>query len=505
MISITDAESSIFKILLAAASGTDSTVRVVGGWVRDKLMGLDSDDIDISVDNLTGLEFAINIAQHQGLGDKVGVIKANPDKSKHLSSAVMFINGQEVQFTGFRKETYVAASRVPRVEAGSIAEDTYRRDFTVNSLYYNLNTDAVEDISTHGLSDINKRTLRLMVPPQELWGDMNISSLAEAECRSFTEDPLRVLRAIRFACRFNFGLSKSLVKAAVLPEVIASFGSKISRDRIQIEFSKMMTGASPARAVSLIKDMGYLDMVLKKPEGYVDWDWDQDTPYHSLTVWDHTTTALDKLQLLFKSMSVPAEDRMVMNLAMLIHDVGKLDPTIHGTKAGAKGKRTTYYGHEARSIEAAGEMLKGLPGTTKKDIARVQLLIDGSSRANPNYTDLSQECELSNKALSKFIKKMGDDWQNAIILNMADSTSKHADDTQTCYYHMNMISRIRSLGPAKVMNMRPLLSGDEIIDMFGKKPGPWVGRIITKLLEWQYQTPDAERDGAVKKLKEFGV
>lgn len=507
MIKITTKEIDIFQTLLDASheQNCDSIIRVAGGWPRDKLMGRESDDIDVTIDNLSGLTFAIRVAQHLGLGDKIGVIKANPDKSKHVETAVMNILGQEVQFTGFRKESYTDESRIPTIEHGSLLEETYRRDFTINSLYYNLNDGKIEDVSGQGIIDIRRCIIRLMVPPKKIWERMGIKDLDAANKKSFTDDPLRVLRAIRFACRFNFGLDKGLVEAALCADVLEAFKKKVSRERMQIELRKMLTGPQPARAISLMKDLGFFDTVFPLPEGYLYWDMDQNTPYHDLNVWEHTFTAMENLQTVTESMDISENDKFVINLATLLHDTGKLNPKVHGKKKGANGLRTTYYGHERYSIIAAKEMLEGLPGIRASEIKRVQLLIEGSGKTNPNYTPGNQNCNLSNKGLSKFVKLMGDDWQLAIVINMADATSKRKDGIKdfAFNYHANMMQRIRSLGPKKIMNMKPLLNGDEVIEIIGREPGPWIGNIMTKMLEWQFKNPKVTRKDAEGFVKSF--
>ena len=508
MIELTEQEIDIFNILIETAEDSEckSTVRVAGGWVRDKIMGNDSNDIDIAVDNMSGLSFAMRVALKMGLGDKVGVVKANPEKSKHVETAVMNILGLEVQFTGFRKETYSDSSRIPEVEQGNLLEETFRRDFTINSLYYNINGGMVEDVSKQGVSDLNKKTVKLMVPPKELWERMGIKNEQEANKKSFTDDPLRVLRAIRFACKFNFGLTKELVAAAQDPDVVSAFKKKVSRERMEIELRKMLVEADPQRAISLIKDLGFLNEVIKLPEKYLDWEMDQNNPHHEFTVWEHTLTALGNLQVVIEKADLSDDDRFVMNLAILLHDTGKLDPRVHGKKAiKAGGTKTTYYGHEQSSAKAAEHILSQLPGVRVNEVRRVQKLIEGSGRVNPNYTPGNQLCNLSNKGLSKFVKFMQDDWQKAIFIHMADVTSKkkNALEDFDFKYHGDMMSKIRSLGPKKVMNMKPLLNGNEVISIIDKQPGSWVSLIMAKMLEWQFKNPKATRVDAEGFVKSF--
>jgi tRNA nucleotidyltransferase/poly(A) polymerase len=507
-INLTEQEIDIFNLLLEVAESDEckSTIRVAGGWVRDKIMGNDSNDIDVTVDNMSGLSFALRAAKHMGLGDKVGVVKANPEKSKHIETAIINIMGLEIQFTGFRKEIYDNESRIPKVEHGNLLEETFRRDFTINSLYYNVNNGIVEDVSGQGIIDLNRKTIRLMVPPKDLWAQMNIKDEVVAKKKSFTDDPLRVLRAIRFACRFNFGLAKDLVEAAQDKDVLNAFRKKVSRERIQIELRKILIGSDPQRALSLIKDLGFFGEVIKLPEEYLDWDMDQNTPYHEFTVWEHTLTAVGNLQVILKKVDLTDDEKFVMNLAMLLHDTGKLNPKVHGKKAiKGGGTRATYYNHERSSVSATEYALLKLPGVRVNEIKRVQRLIEGSGRVNPNYIPNDQKCNLGNKALGKFVRLMQDDWQKAIFVHMADVTSKKKNIVEDFdfTYHGDMMAKIRSLGPKKVMNMKPLIDGNEVISIIGEQPGPWVGEIIGKMIEWQLKNPRATHKDAEGFVKSF--
>lgn len=149
----TKAEQEFFELCLEAAahSKRGTIIRVVGGWVRDKLLGLQSDDVDIAVDNCSGVEFAecinsyleSNPGKGPAKGVKVAVIKANPDQSKHLETATVRLKGIEVDITNLRTETYVGDSRIPEIKIGTAQEDSLRRDLTINALFYNLNAREV--------------------------------------------------------------------------------------------------------------------------------------------------------------------------------------------------------------------------------------------------------------------------------------------------------------------------------------------------------------------------
>lgn len=156
----TEKEQKLFDLCLETSNreGKGTIVRVAGGWVRDKLLGLNNDDIDIALDNMTGEEFgecmkAYMQETHQGKV-KTALIKANPDQSKHLETVTANVSGFEIDMTNLRSETYSDGSRIPVIQIGTPLEDAMRRDLTINSLFYNLNSRTVEDFTGRGLEDL---------------------------------------------------------------------------------------------------------------------------------------------------------------------------------------------------------------------------------------------------------------------------------------------------------------------------------------------------------------
>lgn len=213
-------------------------LRWAGGWVRDKLLGAESHDIDTAINSMTGFPFAEKMrefcvvsenAQKHGIQpDDIGSlhkVAANPDRSKHLETATVKIFGMDVDFVNLRKETYAADSRNPQMEFGTAEEDALRRDATVNALFYNLHTGEVEDF-TGGLSDMKAKTIKTPLEPFQ----------------TFTDDPLRVLRLVRFASRLQFALGPDTEKVMGDGRVLDALKLKISRERVGIEVEKMLKG-----------------------------------------------------------------------------------------------------------------------------------------------------------------------------------------------------------------------------------------------------------------------
>jgi tRNA nucleotidyltransferase/poly(A) polymerase len=216
-------------------------LRWAGGWVRDKLLGLESHDIDTAINSMTGEAFVSLMAgvlkdpkvrkAHDISPDDVGAlytVAKNPEKSKHLETASIKIFGLDLDFVNLRKETYTADSRNPKVEFGTAEEDALRRDATVNALFYNLMTDQVEDF-TGGVPDLEAKLIRTPMEPLV----------------TFMDDPLRVLRLVRFASRLGFSIDSDVATKMSDRLVLDALKLKISRERVGIEVEKMLQGNGP--------------------------------------------------------------------------------------------------------------------------------------------------------------------------------------------------------------------------------------------------------------------
>lgn len=243
---LTEGEKQLRLILLDVARYIDESkeikekleLRFAGGWVRDKLLGIQSHDIDTAINATTGLHFCSklqeyfkdeeNMKKHSlqpgDLGNLYTIAK-NPDKSKHLETASKKILGYEVDFVNLRKETYSEDSRNPQMEFGTAQEDAIRRDATINALFYNLGNDRIEDFAG-GLYDLSARRIRTPLEPKT----------------TFMDDPLRVLRLIRFASRLDFVIDNDVEVCMSDPDVMEALKNKISRERVGVEVTKMLKG-----------------------------------------------------------------------------------------------------------------------------------------------------------------------------------------------------------------------------------------------------------------------
>ena len=230
-------EKKIFNILENIVSNTPmlknkTELRVAGGWVRDKILGIDSDDIDISITNMTGKDFATILKKQlnhdNGHFPDSYIVKLNPAKSKHLETAAVKVDNVWIDFVHLRGETYKNEfSRIPSTTFATPEQDVRRRDFTINSLFYNIHTKHVEDFSGYGLNDIKNKIIRT-TPPR------NSSDV-------LLEDPLRAYRALRFASTLDFSIADELEHALLESNIHNAVLKKVSRERITMELTKTLS------------------------------------------------------------------------------------------------------------------------------------------------------------------------------------------------------------------------------------------------------------------------
>ncbi len=300
-IELTEVETTLCRLLLDVAKFIDSNpsnpdtesqvhlpeklqdepivLRITGGWVRDKLLGVLSHDIDVAINKMTGYQFGLRLkeyleipgnpekyglegvatterqSQKAGASDKsktVGglhKIEANPEKSKHLETVTTKILGLDIDLVNLRKETYTDDSRNPQMEFGTPEEDALRRDATVNAMFYNINTAEIEDFTGRGHEDLKANIVRTPLEPYQ----------------TFKDDPLRVLRLIRFARRLGAVIDMKAQQAMRNSEIKEALEKKISRERVGIEVEKALRGPDPHEAMRLIFELGLYDTIFCDP------------------------------------------------------------------------------------------------------------------------------------------------------------------------------------------------------------------------------------------------
>ena len=288
-ISLTPEERDLFRLLRRAReeTGLTTTLRVAGGWVRDKLLATpefartmnnqserltskfkqasmgrqgtkvlkNTDDhqpvdIDIGLDDMLGREFAEHLNDYLAqVGEEthtVGVVLKNPEKSKHLETATMKVGTFWIDFVNLRAEEYTQDSRIPDLmRIGSPAEDAFRRDLTINALFYNVNNGQVEDWTGRGFDDLRRGIVATPLAP----------------LTTLLDDPLRTLRSVRFAARLRFTMDDALVEAAMDDRVREALGEKVSRERIGAEVDLMLRSPDPVGAMRLLINLNLVQTV----------------------------------------------------------------------------------------------------------------------------------------------------------------------------------------------------------------------------------------------------
>eukprot|EP00026_Physarum_polycephalum_P003926 Phypoly_transcript_03943.p1 GENE.Phypoly_transcript_03943~~Phypoly_transcript_03943.p1 ORF type:complete len:571 (-),score=108.22 Phypoly_transcript_03943:510-2222(-) len=496
-ITLTEEEKHIFDTLLdvVKTSGCGSVLRVAGGWVRDKLLGDASHDLDIALDNMMGQEFTTKINEyfvnHKQEPHKVGVIKSNPDQSKHLETATMHIFGRWMDFVNLRAETYSEDSRIPEtMKIGTVYEDATRRDLTINSMFYNINDGRVEDFTGKGLSDLELGIIRTPLPA----------------FATFIDDPLRVLRSVRFASRFNFAVDSELFEASSNKLVKDALRDKISRERIGKEIEGMLTSACPEVAFQYIDEMDIHDEVFKLPPNYKM----DDPDYRKNCVLNvrQISRYLRYQQKHYKTsgLYVDPKDKRIAMLS------GLMEPYYKHTFENRKRKDMRcplpYF--------IIAESLK----LSNKDVDDVNTILKGAQQLVPHVH--KDESQLDRKTIGLILRQIANYWQTALLLAFVreiepfkeplahpihHSTNKENPTKQTRDPEVELpesakpllakydafVNWVQKVGLVGVWDMKTILNGGEVQALLNAKPGPWMGPTMQRILEWQLEHPESNK------------
>lgn len=238
--SLLEIEKQVFDVFEQACNLFNPKVvaRVAGGWVRDKILGKESDDIDFALENASGEEFAQKLKEEYN-----AKIQLNPAQSSQLESAKAFLfNKIWIDICQLRCDEYSEDSRIPTIRVGSPLEDSVRRDITINCLYFNINTKKVEDFC-NGIQDLKNRMINTPIDPMI----------------SFKDDPLRILRCFRFGSRFGFTVNPNIISAAAAN--LTELKSKVTHPRIEMELHKALTGSPSFEYLRLCIESGIFNFV----------------------------------------------------------------------------------------------------------------------------------------------------------------------------------------------------------------------------------------------------
>ena len=432
-ISCTEKELYIFDKIAIAANKLNVECLVIGGFVRDKLLGRPTKDADIVCIG-DGISLAHAVAD---------LLDPHPPVSyfKNFGTAHLPFEGMDIEFVGARKESYRAESRNPDVEPGTMEEDQLRRDFTINALAVSL-TGHFGEIQDpfNGLEDLRNGIIRTPLEPGQ----------------TFSDDPLRMMRAIRFATQLGFTIDTVTWKGILDNSERISI---ISQERITDELNKIILAPKPSIGFDLLYRSGILKLIFPQMvelagAEYIDGLGHKDNFYHTLQVLDNISEKTDDLWLRWSA---------------ILHDIGK-----PATKRFEDGHGWTFHGHEvvgARMVPKIFGKLK-LPQNEKMKLVRklVELHLRPISLTKENITD---------SALRRLLFDAGDDLESLMMLCEADITSKNKVKVKRFLSNFEMVrERLKEVEEKdRIRNWQPPISGEEIMATFGLNPCKAVGDI----------------------------
>jgi putative nucleotidyltransferase with HDIG domain len=433
-INCTGKELFVFNKVSHAAAEIGMPCYIIGGFVRDKLLGRKTKDADIVCVG-DGIVLAHKVAERFHPKPAVSYFK-------NFGTAQIRLEDFEIEFVGARKESYSYHSRNPVIQAGSLEDDLKRRDLTINALAISLNEKDYGKLLDpfNGIADLNKKLIKTPLNPDE----------------TFSDDPLRMLRAIRFASQLNFTISEETFKG--IKNNVDRI-KIISQERITEELNKILLSDKPSVGFDLLIKTGLLHIIfpqLVDLEGaeYIDGMGHKDNFYHTLQVVDNICQHTGDLWLRW---------------AALLHDIAK-----PATKKFEEGHGWTFHGHEVvggRMVPRIFTKLK-LPQNEKMRFVRkmVELHLRPISLTKENITD---------SAIRRLLFDAGDDIENLMMLCEADITSKNKLKVKRYLANFDLVrQRLKEVEDKdRIRNMQPPITGEMIMAFFGLPPCRAVGDI----------------------------
>ena len=420
---VTLSAEDLLRLLKQAADDLDLRAWVVGGYVRDKLLGRPHPNPDVVVEGGDALKLAERFAE---------LAHAEPPVTfERYGTAQVTLPGHLVEFVTARAESYAPESRKPDVRLATLEEDLRRRDFTVNTLLMDLD-GKIHDLLGGG-KDLDARILRTPTDP----------------LRTFADDPLRMLRAIRFAAELEFELAPELLpamrqmKGRLAPPVI-------SVERTADELRRMLTSERPRRALELLDAGGLLEVILPEVAAC---NGVAQTGYHTHDVYGHTLLTVER---------VPAD--LIVRLAALFHDVGKPSTA---TPDGA------FTGHETIGAAMSKSALERLR-FSQKEVEAVVLLVRLHLR--PVY----YRSEWSDGAVRRLARDAGEQLERLMALARADVAASAYPEPEKLDELQARIDAVLDERPSRIA---PVVTGEDVMRVRGIRPGPDVGRIKQRLQE----------------------
>lgn len=443
MYDIDPKHQNVFKVISDAGSELDQPVYVIGGYVRDYYLDRLEDTEEPDIDFVTvgsGVELAQKVADKLG-SDKLSVFR-------QFGTAQVKYEGMDLEFVGARKESYRRDSRKPIVEDGTLRDDQLRRDFTINALSWSLNGDSFGELLDpfRGIQDLKKKLIRTPVDP----------------FTTFDDDPLRMMRAVRFATQLEFEIEPQTYKAI---EKMAERLEIISKERIIEELNKIIMADFPSYGFSLLFKTGLLKQFFPELHNLhgveeVHGIRHKDNFWHTLKVLDNVAEVSDNLWLRW---------------AAIMHDIAK-----PATQKFVDGTGWTFHGHDALGANWVEQIFRRLGLPLDHRMKYVRKLV----RLHLRPIALVSE-EVTDSAVRRLIYEAGDDLEDLMTLCRADITSKN--DRRVEQYNRNfdiVEEKIQEVEEKdRIRKWKNPVSGNEIMDKLDLKPGPVIGKIKDAIKE----------------------
>ena len=412
----------------------NTEVYLVGGYVRDILLAREDerDEMDFMVVG-DGTEFA------QKLAEKFGISSVNI--FRRFGTAHFKYNGMNFEFVGARKESYTRESRNPDVEAGTFLDDIKRRDFTINAIAVSLSEKDFGKIIDifDGISDIKRKIIRTPLDP----------------LKTFDDDPLRILRAIRFASVLNFTIEDKTFEAIKNRRERLKI---ITQERITEEFLKIMASPKPSVGLELMQESGVMEIVFPEIANLAGVEQRKD--FHHKDVFKHTLQVVDNI--------AKVSDNLWLRIAGLLHDVAK-----PATKRFVEGVGWTFHGHE----EIGARMIKGIFRKMKFPMNK-QPYVEKLVRLHLRPLALVDD-EVTDSAIRRLIVAAGEDLDDLITLCRADITSKNPKKVERYLRNYDKVMQrvIEVKEKDKLRAFQSPVRGDEIMKICNLEPSRKVGEI----------------------------